>query len=211
MADLSQPCPVCGQPRVAGGCANRWCRRPDRAFSWAYAVGPYQGRLRDAILDYKYRDGRWRAGGFARLLSGYLNSHPTWFEEFDLIVGVPSYTGPGARRVWDPVRLILDRLADVQGARWPVAAGAVAKTAETPALSGLPVSERLRVAARQLGPRLQVAQPRVVAGARIIVVDDVFTDGSTLHEVARVLLRAGASEVAGLVIARPAWHAHRQG
>jgi predicted amidophosphoribosyltransferase len=44
-----------------------------------------------------------------------------------------------------------------------------------------------------------------VAGARVLVLDDVLTDGSTLREVARVLRRAGAREVAGLILARPAW------
>jgi predicted amidophosphoribosyltransferase len=44
-----------------------------------------------------------------------------------------------------------------------------------------------------------------VAGARILVLDDVLTEGSTLREVARALRHAGAREVAGLVLARPAW------
>ncbi len=41
-----------------------------------------------------------------------------------------------------------------------------------------------------------------VAGARILVVDDVIESGSTLSEAARVLKRAGASEVTGLAAAR---------
>ena len=34
-----------------------------------------------------------------------------------------------------------------------------------------------------------------VTGLRVIVVDDVATTGATLHEAAKVLLRAGASKV----------------
>jgi predicted amidophosphoribosyltransferase len=37
------------------------------------------------------------------------------------------------------------------------------------------------------------------------VFDDVFTEGSTLREVARALLMAGAEEVAGVVLARQPW------
>ena len=39
-------------------------------------------------------------------------------------------------------------------------------------------------------------------GARVAVVDDVLTSGATLNEIARVLLRAGATEVRGWVLAR---------
>lgn len=41
-----------------------------------------------------------------------------------------------------------------------------------------------------------------LAGCRVGVVDDVMTTGATLDEVARVLKRAGAAEVRGLVVAR---------
>jgi predicted amidophosphoribosyltransferase len=44
-----------------------------------------------------------------------------------------------------------------------------------------------------------------VAGSRILVIDDVFTEGSTLREVARALVKAGADEVAGLTLARQPW------
>ena len=49
--------------------------------------------------------------------------------------------------------------------------------------------------------------PTSPASARILVIDDVLTEGSTLREVARALRGAGAREVAGLVLARPAWRA----
>ena len=39
-------------------------------------------------------------------------------------------------------------------------------------------------------------------GARVAIVDDVLTSGATLNELARTLLRAGAAEVTGWVLAR---------
>jgi ComF family protein len=41
-----------------------------------------------------------------------------------------------------------------------------------------------------------------LAGAKIALVDDVLTTGSTLHEAARALKRQGAAEVTGWVVAR---------
>jgi predicted amidophosphoribosyltransferase len=41
----------------------------------------------------------------------------------------------------------------------------------------------------------------------VLVIDDVFTEGSTLREVARALVTAGATEVAGLALTRQPWAA----
>src|SRR6202034_832873 len=72
-------CPVCGQslPRP-GPCPNWWCRRSDRAFSVAFAVGVHDGALRHAVLRYKYRRELWWAGVFARLFADHLRRNATW-------------------------------------------------------------------------------------------------------------------------------------
>ena len=47
--------------------------------------------------------------------------------------------------------------------------------------------------------------PAAIRGARILLVDDVFTSGSQLQYVALRLRASGASEVRGLVLARVPW------
>ena len=51
---------------------------------------------------------------------------------------------------------------------------------------------------------LRVAQERrhLIAGRRVVLVDDVLTSGATSNAAARVLLRAGAAQVDLLVFAR---------
>lgn len=51
----------------------------------------------------------------------------------------------------------------------------------------------------------QVYLPQVIQGENILLVDDVFTTGSTASSCASVLLEAGASKVFVLTIARPGW------
>lgn len=202
-------CPVCGLelswPGARGVCPNRWCRRADRSFSVVFSVGVHQRALRYALLRYKYRGERWWGWQFARMIAGYLEDNATWFEEFHLLGAVPSYTGPGARRSWDPVGHILESVGALAGGGWRVEPRLVTKTVETPAMQGLDWASRQAVAAGPLRDALAVPVPALVSGARVLVLDDVMTEGSTLREVARSLRLAGAREVAGLVLARPTW------
>jgi predicted amidophosphoribosyltransferase len=200
-------CPVCGLARLhPGPCANRWCHRADRCFSVVFAVGVHAGALRHAVLRYKYRREVWWAGVFAGLFAEHLGSHATWFEDFDLLIPMPAYVGPHARRDWDPMGEIVARLRGLVHPLWETAIGAVVKRAETPPMGGRPWAERQRIASGPLRRSLLVPDPNRVAGARVLVLDDVLTEGGTLREVARVLRRAGAQEVAGLVLSRPVWH-----
>ncbi len=207
------PCPVCGQTVTGAApgsgevrrCPNRWCRRPDRGFSVAFSVGLHQGGLRWAITRYKYRGDRALAAVFAGAVASYLDGHRSWFEEFDLLTAVPTYLGPGARRSWDPVGTILSALAARLGDSWAVSSRAVTKVRETPGMAGRSWAERQDLARGPLRASLAVPDPELVAGRQVLVLDDVLTEGSTLREVARALRRAGASDVAGLVLARPPW------
>jgi predicted amidophosphoribosyltransferase len=203
-ASVRPPCPVCGQIRVGGPCPNRWCRRADREFSVVFAIGSHQGDLRRAISRYKYGGETGLAGAFAHMFAAFLHRHATWFEEFNVITAVPAYRGRAARREWDPVGRVLDRLAG-QADGWDVEAELVEKRTESPAMTGRSWAERQAIARGPLRRSLAVPEPASVSGAAVLVLDDVFTEGSTLREVARALRGAGASDVAGLVLARPVW------
>jgi len=48
----------------------------------------------------------------------------------------------------------------------------------------------------------QVERPRLIAGERILLVDDVFTTGATVSACAQALKDAGALEVFVLTVAR---------
>ncbi|HEY2302340.1 MAG TPA: phosphoribosyltransferase family protein [Acidimicrobiales bacterium] len=199
-------CPVCGQPLPAGTpCGNDWCARGDRWWSVVWSIAPHVGSLRHALLRYKYRaETEWSAV-FGRLLVGFLDDHMPWFDEYDALVPVPAFLGPGARRRWDPIGRVVAEAAGLAGRRWPVEAGAIVKTAETAPMAGLSLGGRRACAEGALRRALLVPDPARVRGARLLVVDDVFTEGSTLREVARAMRRAGAVEVAGLALARQPW------
>lgn len=204
----ARPCAACGQGRRPGGrCPTPACQG-GRPWSVVWSIGTHEGPLRSVLVEHKYGpDGRW-APVLGRLVVGWLDRHATWVEDLDLLVPVPSWTGPGARRRRDPVGEVAAAVAGLAGPRWDVAA-AVAKQGEVPAMVGRSAAGRRAVAEGPLRRALVVPDPPAVAGARVLVLDDVLTGGGTLTEVARALRVAGAEEVAGLVLARPAWRWRR--
>jgi predicted amidophosphoribosyltransferase len=202
---IGRPCPVCDQPVLAGECTNDWCGRADRWFSVVWSIGRHAGAWRGVIGAYKYRrQGEW-AGVLGRILLGYLDEHMPWFDEFDVLVPMPAFTGPGGRRDWDHVGEVVAVARRLAGPRWEFCPGLVVKDRETPALAGLARTARRARAEGSLRPALRIPDPGAVAGLRILVIDDVFTEGSTLREVARALILAGADEVAGIALARQPW------
>ncbi len=200
-----QKCNVCDQALLSSGvCANSWCRRNDRYFDYIYAISMHTGRLKAAIAEYKYDGQKMWAAIFGRVLVGYLDSRETWFEDFDVII--PSPTFIGGRRTWDHIDEIVRQAQVEDGGRWPFnRTGLIVKTGDTESLVKKSRSERQRICEEQLRSVLRVPTPGLVKGRDILVIDDVFTDGSTLREIARALKLAGSGRVAQVTLARAPW------
>jgi predicted amidophosphoribosyltransferase len=159
------------------------------------------GALRRAIDRYKV-DGKiaW-ARIFARVLLGYLDAHPRVFERYELIVPSPTFVGAGGR-AFDHTAEVIEwaQVEDVN--EWPFATGVIEKVRSTTAFRGRTWQQRREIAETELRQALVVPKPKIVAGNRVLVYDDVYTEGLTLREVARAVRAAGAVEVSEVVLAR---------
>ena len=74
----------------------------------------------------------------------------------------------------------------------------LAKIKETPAQVDLSEEERKE----NIRNAFSIKNGGQILGKKILLVDDVYTTGATMEECARVLKKAGAKEVIGIVIAR---------
>lgn len=195
-------CPVCGQELVdSGPCTNTVCNFEDRAFSGIYTVSGHADEMWNAVSRFKYDEDRSWAQILGRILVGFLEEHRADLEDYDSITPGAIYVGPRASRLWDHLRLILDA-ARVEGPTWPFAHALIAKSAPTGRFLGKSPRERSEIAEGQLRAALSVPDPDLVAGRRVLVFDDVYSEGFSMREMARALLRAGAAEVSGIVLAR---------
>jgi predicted amidophosphoribosyltransferase len=195
-------CVACGQVvDDRGSCANTVCGFDDRYFSRLYTVSDGAEEMWHAIYRFKYGEERDLAEVLARILVGFLEDNREQLAGYDLITTGAIYVGPRAHRLWDYLRVIVEA-ARRQGPGWPFAPGLIAKSGPTGRFLGISPAERRRIAEGELRAALSVPEPERVVGRRIIVLDDVYSEGFSLREMARVLTGAGAAEVAGLVFAR---------
>jgi predicted amidophosphoribosyltransferase len=195
-------CVVCGQ--VAddrGSCANTVCGFDDRYFSRLYTVSGRTDEMWNAVYRYKYGEERDLAEVLGRILVGFLEDNRDQLTGYDLITTGAIYVGPRAHRLWDYLHVIVEA-ARREGPGWPFAPGLIAKSGPTGRFLGISPAERRRIAEGELRAALSVPEPERVVGRRVLVFDDVYSEGFSLREMARVLLGAGAAEVAGLVLTR---------
>ncbi|MGO9604804.1 MAG: ComF family protein [Candidatus Binataceae bacterium] len=167
------------------------------------------GSLENAINAYKYQDKKEWAQVFARVLVGFLDQYPKTFRQFDLIVASPTYVSRVDGRAWDHTRRVIRLAYEFANGSWPFDVGdrpAIIKTAATSRMMGKPWKERKMIAETELRAALEVPEASRTSGRTILVYDDVFTDGFTLNEVARLLKEdGGAKEVCGVTLARQPW------
>jgi predicted amidophosphoribosyltransferase len=215
LADSDHRCEVCDLPFNEGerDCHNPVCAMSDRWFEWNYAIAMRSGALQRTINDYKYNGHKGWATIFGRILVGFLDANQAVFGSMDLLIPSPSFTGSGAHRSWNHIDLML-QVAESEGPTWPfhvVEPKVVIKTAETEQMVGKKYQERKAHAQSSLRAALSVPDPSLTKGKRIVVIDDVFTDGLTLNEVARALrFQGGAERVFGVTLVRQPWIGRNQ-
>ena len=113
----------------------------------------------------------------------------------DILVPVPMHHKQFAKRQYNQSAVLAAHLSQATGI--PSVPKILARIRETRPQYTLNKQER----AENIKHAFQVKDGAQLPGAKVLVIDDICTTGSTINECARVLKQAGASEVHGLVLA----------
>lgn len=204
-----QICVICGQSveqrRFGVACETCWsetriytdeeriCSSREFAFEAAWAVGSYEGALRESLLVLKRQP--------------YLPRH---VESLVAEVARREPLSHSTRVI--PVPLHPKRLKTRGFNQASVIGQTVSKVLKLPldevSLVRVSTTEKYRAGMDTKGRRdtvagaFRVAHPRLIADEKILLVDDVFTTGATVSACAETLLAAGAGNVFVLTVAR---------
>jgi ComF family protein len=202
-------CAICGERlfspyAVADGESEArcgLCRRIEPVFARAAAYGSYESGLRELIHLLKYGGMRPAANVLGRMLAEAIAALETGFPADSVaVIPVPLHRTKLRQRGFNQAELIARAAMKVSvlGDRLHLGAGVLERKRETASQIGLTSHQRRE----NLRGAFRVAQPEVVTGREVLVVDDVYTTGATVSECARVLRRAGATTVWVATVAR---------
>lgn len=185
-------CPRCGQPQASGMLCPSCAALPGAASS-IRSVFRFEGIVRSAIHELKYRNLRAIAPTLSTYLATYASDHGM---SADVIVPIPLHPARRRRRGYNQAELLARGISEVLNI--PVAAGAVTRRGEqTSQVRTRDVEERRRNVASAF-----TCTDESFSGKRILMVDDVCTTGATLEACAAALRASGALDVCGLTVAR---------
>src|SRR5262245_37086340 len=162
-------CPKCGEPAPAIEGLCGLCIKGEHHFDFARSALLFTPALREIIHHLKYSSRVSLAKPLGDILKECLNR-----ERFtgDLIIPVPLHRSRERQRGFNQAELIAIRLGRPMNARL------LRRRKNTPSQTGLTRNERKR----NLSAAFELTGD--VKGANIIVVDDVYTTGSTMNEIA---------------------------
>jgi ComF family protein len=202
-------CSVCGErvlslyaaPDEDGFRRCPICRRIDRPFARAAAYGSYDGELRALVHLLKYDGVRPAARVLGRMLAEVLAGLEDSFGPAKvLVIPVPLFKGKRHQRGFNQAELIARAALKAVPApeRFELAAGILERMRDTHSQIGLTSHQRRA----NLRGAFAVSGAAEVTGREVLIVDDVYTTGTTASECARVLGRAGAARVCVATVAR---------
>ena len=177
------------------------CRRLEPPYVKATAYGSYESGLRELIHLLKYNQVRPAANVLGRMLAEAIEDLQPLFSAGEvLVVSVPLHARKLRQRGFNQSELIARAALKLKPAtvRFQLGADLMERRRETKSQIGLSRHQRRE----NIRGAFVVAKPAEVKGRDILVVDDVFTTGTTVSECARILRRAGASRVYVATVAR---------
>ena len=188
---LEQPfCRKCAQPQTSGLC--RWCQGKPPAFDSLRAPFLFEGTIREGVHRLKYRGLRAADEPLSQLLTDYFQKAPV---PADVVAPVPLHPGRLRRRGYNQSSLLARRFARNVGLEFR-------EDLLLRVRDSVPQAQTRSAEERRSNVTGAFAAHGVPDGAKVLLIDDVATTGSTLSECAAALKSAGADSVRALVLAR---------
>lgn len=185
-------CMKCGKPlRKAEQEYCYDCKKGGHVFEEGRGLWVHKSPVSDALYAFKYQNRRIYGEIFGRELVENFESYLRK-RQIDLIIPIPLYKKKLRKRGYNQAEILARALSEG---------------------TGIPMNTRILIRQRETAPQKKLNDKerrknirgafvvlKQVRGKKIVLIDDIYTTGSTLDEAALVLKKAGAQNVCFLTI-----------
>lgn len=186
-------CRKCGGPTESYHCEE--CRDREYHFECSRSAGIFEDVLRDAIHALKYQNHIAIVEPLAEIMAQSFNDTGL-AGRADIIVPIPIHASRMIHRGFNQSEELARGFS--KRVHLPMEPHILRKARKTKRQMELPFDLRIS----NIQGSFKVTHAERIRGKRVLLVDDVFTTGSTLDEAAKVLLAAGASVVNAYTLAK---------
>lgn len=188
--NMSEP----GQDSPGNLCGK--CVNDSYTFDKARSLAIYDGSIRELIISFKYQSKL----GYAEVLLDLLRTHfPEDLDGFDSVVPVPLHIDKLRMREYNQSAVLAKGVAIYKGVKCDLFG--LKRIRDTVPQIELKNEKERR---RNVKGAFSISRKRSYKSESVLLVDDVFTTGSTSDECAKMLLKSGAYKVQVLTLTR-AW------
>jgi ComF family protein len=187
-------CPLCALPNNDGSICSH-CAQTPPIWQAAYSCLVYDGNVQKLIVKWKYQKQVSSARLLCETLSGWLTLQSI-LPDATAIIPIPMHYKKLRIRGFNTAYMLARAVSNALSL--PILDKALIRSIHTPAQAGLTKSERQN----NLAGAFLVVPEALQGHERIILIDDVYTTGTTLHICSRLLKEVGIKQITVLTLAR---------
>ncbi|HHZ02471.1 MAG TPA: ComF family protein [Tissierellia bacterium] len=174
----------------------RDCCTYDRSFEVSKSPYSYKGLVKDSIYNFKYYNKPYFYKLFGKCLIDYMKENN--YTDFDYIVSVPLHPSKLRIRGYNQAELLGRYLSEKLSIPYK---DVLKRTKKTPKQSQQSKSSRRKNLKNAFSVK-KLPRNENIKNSRVLLIDDVYTTGSTVDECSKTLLNFGVAKVYVITIAR---------
>ncbi len=182
-----------GSPELIATCPD--CKKDKLCFDRAWSACCYDGLLKDLIHDFKYKKITSLSTDFTALIISFMKKYNIG-KDAQMILSIPMHPNRLFEREINHADILARDLGNKLGISY--SRNTLKKIKDTPLQSKLKREARIK----NLYSSFSLKDVSIVRDKNIMLVDDLFTTGSTVNECSRLLKNSGAKYVEVVTLAR---------
>lgn len=167
----------------------------NRNFSKHLYIFRYEGIIRNKIIEYKFEDKGYLYKMFAKIILSYKKTC-NFIKKYDVIIPVPISKKRKKKRGYNQSELVANELA--QKLNQDIWTDIIIKKKDNKPQSELNKLERIK----NVEDIYEINKPIEVKNKKVLLLDDIYTTGSTVNEIARKLKQNQTQEIGVITLAK---------